>query len=147
MDTSRNLYKFVDDYKVLLASPQTITSTTDFADIGSRIDCKNCNQLTVVLEVDINQANNIHIQLIPALTDAATYEGVDAETPVLDETHTTGKVDATQRYYELTTDADGFYYVTFPISVGLWWQVQVKMGTDGGTNPDIESAYYIKAYV
>jgi hypothetical protein len=145
MDNTRELYKFVNDYAVLTSTAQDLTNA--MVDLGSRIDCRNSNQLTLILQVDINDTNNPRIQVIPALTDAATYEGVDAATPVLDETHTAGKVEATQRLVEITTDADGYYYITFDIPVGLYWQVQVMAGTVGATAGQIDSSYYIKAYV
>jgi hypothetical protein len=74
------------------------------------------------------------------------YEGVDAETPIIAETLDTGKIEASQRYYEITTDADGIYYMGFNIPVGLYWQVQLGAGT-AGTTGTVNSLKYIKSFV
>jgi hypothetical protein len=82
---------------------------------------------------------------IKTLTSEPLYQGVDARIPIITETHASGVTDASQRYYELTTDVTGIYYVSFEIPVGLYWQVQIGAGT-GGTTGVINSCKYIRIF-
>ena len=125
-------YKRID----LKTDPQTLTTT--FADLGAEIPCLGFRTVSVYLQLDINQANDITIGALGKLEKDAT-----AEYWLPLQINGTAEINADKLVNEINYDADGYQMLRIDVTGVPFLQLQAKEGTDGGVDADIESCVVI----
>lgn len=124
---------------VATAAPQNFT--TSWVDCGSVITTGGYKYLHIYFKVDINLSTDTRFRLVTMLS--AT--GDDIYRPLV--TVSAGVAHFVAEYYELDTDADGWYHISFGLSGGTpFAQFQISTGTVGGTAGQVDEAYYFFSY-
>lgn len=125
-----------NEVSTLISTPQVLTASA--ADLGEEIDVREVKRLFLWVDVDINQANNVRFLVLGKMAAAATAEYYIGSVGAA----SSGLFPVDFAEYELTTDADQKICIPIEMHKGIQYvQIQAYMGTDGGTNADIESAY------
>jgi len=124
--------------------------TTSFVDIGFEVPCAWYKRVKFWFTLDINQWLNPRIKFLQKHTYAwseeypvcPTYVCVSAPATYIE---TVDWVNA--QYFEIDTDADQLFTATVQIdNLTPYIQLQIQIGTDWGTDAEIDALYYTLGY-
>jgi hypothetical protein len=123
-------------YKKVEVSTSPLTLTTSFQDLGSEISCLGFRTMTLFLQIDINDANDVVIAPLGKLSQGATAE---YGFPLQIEGTAEKNVDNLE--FEINADEDQYIMLRFSIEGVPFVQLQALERTDGGGDADIEHCY------
>ena len=124
--------------------------TTSFVDIWLETENKGYKRVKYWFTLDINQWLNARIKLLQKHTYAGTEEypicpnRVTCSAPAI-YVETLDWVNA--QYWEIETDADQLFCMTVEVDNSIpYLQAQIQIGTDWGTDAEIDALYITKGY-
>lgn len=117
---------------VAAGSPQTITGS--WANLGNELDIDDFARIALWADIDINSSNDVRFRILYALESGGSLYKGQLYSPSASDT----KLE--DEYYELNVDADGKIVFDVGAIGASFAQIQVMVGTVGGTAARILSA-------
>lgn len=121
----------------LKSTPQNFT--VSWVDYGGEIGTDGHDNLSIWLNIDINDTQDARIRLLAKHTEGGADEYVF---PI--KTETASVVNVEDEYFEFTTDEDAKRVLSFTLdSIIPFVQVQIQAGTVGATTGQVLDSKYI----
>lgn len=133
--TSQVLHDKVQFQNSLTSVSQNVTGS--WVDLGSPIDVRKFNKLTLWIKLDINNAENVRLRLSGLHTESG-----DEYLRII-KTAGASAIAFEAEYYELNVDGTDINFVnTFDVDAYSYVQVQVMAGTVGATPAAVTASHY-----
>jgi hypothetical protein len=130
--------RYTDKETLISATPFEFSNT--FADVGTEIDVRGFNWLTLWITIDIGTSTNPQLRILHKHTSAGSeeYREIYLGSPAANIT-TINLND-----YEIASDADQLFKITLPVTGTAFVQIQAKDDANG--DGQIDALYFTKTY-